>query len=440
MAIGVIIGSVFWLTYRIDRLERESAEKLVELMVTERVSNLARTVADYAYWDSAYEMITTQNDRDMDGEIGAAAVSEGIFSHILILAPDGEGLYLYDESGRVDNFDLTELQPFLVSLRQTAPGDKITISGIGAIDDGYGAVSAAYVTPTYISDLGGQPLPIFIGIKMFTDDALQAIVKLTHGTGYAVNSVKSSSNGPVVPLIGPDGTPIAQLVWTPSKVGSVLRREIMPGILLVCAGIFGICVSAARYFYRQSAALETAVTFATTDRLTGLLNRAGLDEVLRRPETIQDLEWGKMAVIYIDLNDFKKMNDVHGHKVGDLALKSIAGHLKEAVRSTDQVIRLGGDEFVCIIRDPDPESAARAVSERLLLACSVPIKLTDIEIVLSPAMGISVAGICATWDTLLAQADTAMFQAKRNKQRSALLFSSPVPKEKHTRPAKIALG
>lgn len=437
MAIGMIIGSVFWLTSRIDRLEQENAEKLVELMVTERVNNLEKTVGDYAYWDTAYELITTQNESEVDAEIGTAAISGGIFSHILIVAPDETGLFLYGESGRLDSFDLTTMRPFLDRLRQTQPKDRVTISGIGALDGGYGAVSAAFVTPTYLADLDGRPLPILIGVKMFTDDALQAIIKLTHGTGFAVNPFKTASLGPVVPLIGPDGAPVAELAWTPSRIGSILRAEIMPGILIVCAGIFGICVSAARYFYSQSNALELAVSVATTDRLTGLLNRSGLDELLRRSAIETKLTVGKMGILYIDLNDFKRLNDIYGHKAGDQALKLIARRLKDSIRSNDHVVRLGGDEFIVVILDDEPETAARTVSERLLMACSAPMKFGDIDLSLTPAMGISVAEPGATWDSLLSQADAAMFYAKRRNQRTAAVF---LPSMALEGPKKLAMG
>lgn len=440
MAIGMIVGSVFWLTYRIDRLEKESSEKLVELMVTERVSQLQEIVTDYSYWDTAYEVVMANDGERVYSELGVSAKPDGIFSHVLILDANRNPLFLYDESGRVDQMDLTPLEPFLTRLRMTSPKDRVTVSGIGALAGGYGAVAAAYVTPTYYDTLQGEPMPILIGVKMFTDEALQAIVQLTQGTGYAVKPLMTPKYGPNVPLIGPNGTPIAELVWTSSKVGTVLRAEIMPGILIVCAGIFGICVSAARYFYRQSAALELAVAVATTDRLTGLLNRAGLDEVLRRPETVATLDWGQMAILYIDLNDFKKMNDIYGHRIGDLALKTLGRRLMDSVRSADHVVRLGGDEFICVICDPDPGAAAMAVSERLLLACSAPLKLPDVEITLSPAMGIAVAGICTTWEALLGQADAAMFQAKRLKQRSALVFAQPNTADNAVRAPISAVG
>ncbi len=97
VAIGMIIGSVFWLTARIDRLERENGQKLGELMVTERVARLQGAVRDYAYWDGAYEYVSSNNSVDVDAEIGTSVTENGLFSHIVILDSDLNVLFAYDE-------------------------------------------------------------------------------------------------------------------------------------------------------------------------------------------------------------------------------------------------------------------------------------------------------------------------------------------------------
>jgi diguanylate cyclase (GGDEF)-like protein len=152
------------------------------------------------------------------------------------------------------------------------------------------------------------------------------------------------------------------------------------------------------------------------------MNRAGLDEVLRRPFVLSHMQRGHLAILYIDLNDFKKLNDVHGHKVGDCALEVLARRLKNSARAQDYVVRLGGDEFICIIADSDPEQAANSVSDRLMLICQTPITVSENEIILSPSIGIAVARPGMSWDTLLDRADAAMFQAKRNKGRFAVML------------------
>jgi diguanylate cyclase (GGDEF)-like protein len=226
-----------------------------------------------------------------------------------------------------------------------------------------------------------------------------------------------------VDLVGPDGTPVAQLVWTHQPVGTMsCAPRSCPGMLLVCFGIFAICVFAARYFHQQSKALARALTVASTDKLTGLLNRSGLDEVLRKPDTKARIDAGEVAVLYLDLNDFKKLNDEHGHREGDHALKTTAERLKASVRPHDHVVRLGGDEFICVVFDPNPAVAAKSVSDRVLISCNTPIAFVGFDRILSPALGVAVGEPGIAWETLLGRADAAMYSAKRKQLRTAEFY------------------
>jgi diguanylate cyclase (GGDEF)-like protein len=248
---------------------------------------------------------------------------------------------------------------------------------------------------------------------------LQAIATLTQGTGYAITPIGNPAAEPAVALAGPDGTPVAQLAWVNRQTGTALRAEIMPGVLLVCLGIFAICLFAARYFHQQGKALERAMVVASTDKLTGLLNRSGLDEALRAPKTKSRIAAGHVAVIYLDLNDFKRLNDEHGHEDGDQALRTTADRLRHAVRPHDLIVRLGGDEFICVLFDQAPGAAAMTVSDRILINHAAPIAFAGHQKVLRPSLGVAVGVPGLGFETLLARADQAMYQAKRKKLATA---------------------
>lgn len=425
VAVGMIMGCVFWLTARIDQVEMANDENIVQLLVTERVSHVGGSTGDYAYWNLAYEIIVENNVESIVENIGSGAVEGGLFDHIVILN-DSDASHVFDASEMITDpgqYDVQGLEPFLSRLRETDPADQITISGIGKIGDQYGAIGVAWVTPEYLADLDGKTLPILAGVKFFSEDAIKAIADLTQGTGYAITPYTAGVSDTAVDLTGPDGTPIAKLSWSPHLLGTILREEILPGILLVCFGIFAICISAARYFHQQSKALDQAMTIASTDQLTGLLNRSGLHELLRSTDLRARIDHGHLAIIYVDVNHFKKLNDDYGHKVGDHALSVTADRLREAVRKGDHVVRLGGDEFICIIRDHAPETAAKTVSDHILTSCMTPVSFAELEFNISLSLGIAVAERGLTWETLLARADGAMYQAKRKKQKSAEIYT-----------------
>jgi diguanylate cyclase (GGDEF)-like protein len=93
------------------------------------------------------------------------------------------------------------------------------------------------------------------------------------------------------------------------------------------------------------------------------------------------------------------------------------------VRASDFVVRLGGDEFVCLVVDEDAKAAAVVVAERIREVCNHPIRFADHETLLRPSIGVAIGQAGADWQTLLSQADAAMYLAKRSKCEGPMLFS-----------------
>lgn len=170
--------------------------------------------------------------------------------------------------------------------------------------------------------------------------------------------------------------------------------------------------------------MERARKVASTDELTRLLNRSGLDGVLRSCAVASHVDAGHIAVVYLDLNDFKILNDTLGHKAGDRALKVTAQRLQSCVRDADSVARLGGDKFICVILDKDPAVAADLVSSRLAETSGMPIDFGAQQRVLRSSIGVAVSMAGIDWDTLLEKADAALYFAKRQKAEDAVHFSS----------------
>jgi diguanylate cyclase (GGDEF)-like protein/PAS domain S-box-containing protein len=151
------------------------------------------------------------------------------------------------------------------------------------------------------------------------------------------------------------------------------------------------------------------------DMLTGLPNRAYLTERLTTILALARRHGTLVAIMFIDLDNFKTVNDSLGHHVGDVLLKQVAARIKEVLREADMVSRLGGDEFLVILADfAAPEDAAK-VAEKLLQVISAPIELEGRELCANASIGISVFprdGDNA--DDLIRHADAAMYSAKEH--------------------------
>ncbi len=149
---------------------------------------------------------------------------------------------------------------------------------------------------------------------------------------------------------------------------------------------------------------------ALSDELTGLPNRVLFLE--RTRHALERREAHPLVVCFLDLDDFKAVNDAHGHGAGDQLLRNIGARLLDNVRPGDTVARFGGDEFAILLEDTDLDSAVPVV-ERLLEAISVPVSIGDVEVVSHASIGIAES---ASWhpdtETLLAEADAAMYAAK----------------------------
>ena len=150
---------------------------------------------------------------------------------------------------------------------------------------------------------------------------------------------------------------------------------------------------------------------ALFDPLTGLANRAFFHEQLEHAVSIRTENEPGTAVVFIDLDEFKQINDQYGHSVGDEVLAILGARLKTVIRAGDSVARLGGDEFAVLLTSVREPAEPAIVAERLLEQITAPIEVAGRHLLLTASIGIAL-GSCGT--ELLKQADAAMYRAKAN--------------------------
>ena len=154
------------------------------------------------------------------------------------------------------------------------------------------------------------------------------------------------------------------------------------------------------------------------DPLTGLPNRRLLDDRLAIALANANRHGRKLAIMFVDLNDFKYINDTYGHQAGDAILEQVAARLLGAVRAGDTVARFAGDEFVLLCLDPHTEDELERIMERVHTLMEAPFPLEGRELALTVSMGQSMyPDDGETADDLLRRADAAMYEAKRRRNR-----------------------
>ncbi|MCC6494650.1 MAG: bifunctional diguanylate cyclase/phosphodiesterase, partial [Propionibacteriaceae bacterium] len=156
-------------------------------------------------------------------------------------------------------------------------------------------------------------------------------------------------------------------------------------------------------------------TEANTDPLTGLFNYRGFQVAINDVNSRRG-DQGGVAIIYIDLDGFKAINDRYGHSAGNEILQVVAHRLSEAVRPRDAVARVGGDEFVVLLRDITDEGHAEQVAHRIIDLASSPVVLDDVVVAVSLSAGVSFAPTGeGALEELVNEADSRMY-AKRGRQ------------------------
>lgn len=187
---------------------------------------------------------------------------------------------------------------------------------------------------------------------------------------------------------------------------------------------------------------EVVRHMAHHDALTGLPNRIMLSDRLEQSFVMSKRNKTHLAIMLLDLDKFKPINDTHGHAVGDLMLQEAAKRMQHCVRESDTVSRLGGDEFVVLLPVIETTHDAMSVAEKIQHALNRPFELAGHTLAISASIGVSIYPDHGNDETVLIKcADIAMYQAKKSGRNTVMLYQpgmqseNEMPALKQTRPA-----
>jgi diguanylate cyclase (GGDEF)-like protein/PAS domain S-box-containing protein len=208
-------------------------------------------------------------------------------------------------------------------------------------------------------------------------------------------------------------------VWNKRRNGEIFVEWLTINVVTNVAGTICNYVAVFSDITNRKAAEERMRFLAQHDALTGLPNRALLTDRLMRAIAHAERHGKKFAVIFLDLDDFKKVNDSLGHHAGDQMLQIVAQRLTGCVRAEDTVARLGGDEFIVLMEEIGSEENVPVVAGKIVACLAQPMTVEGREMQISTSVGISLyPDHGAQPHQLIKNADTAMYRAKaegRNK-------------------------
>ena len=372
---------------------------------------------------------------------------------VYVLDRRGLPIYAMQDGKRSDPSSYLAIRnvvdPLVARLRKTkeieARHDDMTMLSPGAAEfailRGHPAIVSAKPLISDTGDIVQRPgsEPVHISVVRLDDSFMLRFARQYGLTGAHIS--RSSATHWMessVPLLDASGAPIAFLVWKPFAPGNDVTTLVGP-VLVIALLSFAVAISllAAR-LKRKTVDLEMsklqAQHLAMHDVLTGLPNRAMFE--LRLEEALGHLasEGGQIALLYLDLDHFKQINDSLGHSAGDALIREVAWRLSAIVRECDTVARVGGDEFAIILVDPKNHATIERVGSRIVSELRLPFDLMGSQSFIGASAGIALAPTDGDDRLeLTRKADIALYRAKSEGRGKYVFFTSDMDEAIRTR-------
>ncbi|UTW12661.1 putative bifunctional diguanylate cyclase/phosphodiesterase [Marinobacterium rhizophilum] len=453
---AVLLLGTYWNQLNQALQQREQAS-LVRDLINTQVSSVERLLN--------FSLLSTEllahEVRRSDGEPAdfAARAAEILrdFPSVssLQLAPAGINRQVFPYSGNEAALGLNVFEhgPTAVATAKARDDHRLTLNGPLDLIQGGSAVIGR--NPVYLPDSESGAGEYFWGFVSAVID-IERLLSVTDlqtlaRSGYQYALIRPASPGVAQRVVFEGGGPLnsANVQTLDVRVPNdrwVLRMSHGPserGLILGYGHLLSVLAALiiawlVHYVLREPYRLRALVTSRTEelhelayhDYLTGLVNRRLLNEQLGQALREQTYSGGVVALLYLDLDDFKRINDSMGHEVGDQLLVEVANRLRGQVRANDIVARLGGDEFAVVLRNSGGRHDLLGLAEKVVAVLGRPVRLNGRDLVISTSMGITQAphdGDSAS--QLLRNADLALYASKRRGKNCVEFFNIDMQRE-----------
>lgn len=400
-AVGLLLSVMIILAGQIDQEAQRHDLDLVKRGLESQTREIERSLVGEVLWDEAVRHLDNQYD-DAWARENIATYLTGQSGFELVLVLDGADRVRLVQEGQTVLSSVeaerraTAVAPLVAKLRRAeqavsqvlgpAPGggvvsQPVQVSAFAKIDDGVYLVTASLVRPDFgHSIIRRARAPMVVTAMKMDGPFIQAFADRFLLAGTHLHHAAAAEPGYThLPLLDAAGNVVATLDWSPPHPGQRLLRKTIGPVMVVVLALTLATILLARRGRLIAEGLITsearAKHLALHDGLTGLPNRLLFEERLR--QAIEGLERKQqpMAVLAIDLDRFKAVNDTHGHAAGDELIRKVGERLASVCRGGETVARLGGDEFGVVATDLDANGAA-IVAERMLKALNGPMEMT----------------------------------------------------------------
>ncbi|MEP0323923.1 putative bifunctional diguanylate cyclase/phosphodiesterase [Bauldia litoralis] len=435
ITVVTVVVAIFWMAARQNEQAAHSTETMViggVQAMTRRAESLAN---DYGWWDDAYDAYVDGDAEWMEANIGASVEETEIADLMAIVASDAGvdyGWLLSDDLAASDVIS-PEVVAGIRELAKDMPVESLAArSSFVKAGSDVMLIAVSRLTPlSRASEVDAETRPYFVVGIVLSEERL-----IDLGRSFLIEDLHLEEASPATgsenvspPVVDLFGNTIAHFVWTPPTPGyAVLRNVLLPvsvALALFCVVAFTTAFRARRIAIALSDSEKEAVIAARTDSMTSLMNRAGFTELIESEEYEQACANGKLAIIYMDINGFKAVNDSIGHHGGDELVRVLANRVTSVLPPEGRFARIGGDEFAVVITGDSVREKAANAAATVVGCLDQPFTIHGFEFHVTVAVGYAIAGGTGlTPSEIVRRADIAMYQAKNGAEREAVLYNS----------------
>ena len=457
LSAAAVVGFVFWSTANLDRMTLERERQLVSHVLEERLEKVPYEQASIAIWDDAIRK--TKIDFDaiwVDVNLGSWMYDYFGHDRVLILNDANKPIFASDAGRMADHSRFGADLPIVMPLIEMVRTD-IALGGLAAYQRGE---RADYPSAADVAFIEGRPAIVSV-VPISSDtgqirqeagteflhvsiDYLDAGYAAVIGDQYLLSNASFATTGSAdsgkatYPMMSGDGRFVTFFEWSPSRPGQMILSQTVPAIvvafLIASAVIFVLLDQLWRSADALKAGRASAHHQAMHDPLTGLANRTRFDALLGQLLGPKRPAEHRIALLMLDLDRFKQVNDTLGHQAGDELIRAVGQRLQEIIGNRDVLARLGGDEFAIIHATRSGEREALLLSERIIDAIGKPFTVFGSEAFVGVSLGVAVA---TDQDRealeLVRKADIALFEAKAAGRNRAKVYQDAMSEMLHGR-------
>lgn len=452
LIIAVVLVAAFglyWTTSTSNAVSVEQQAQITKLGLTTSADQLSYEQQVIGRWDQRPRRLAEQPASGTWYNAQVSAWASRMFKHDISFFVDAGNLPFYGyESGssigqpRLDRL-ATELKPMIASVRSQAraryPGglspatapespteltqqDTVYESYVTLVDGRPAAASAMLFGSGVSAD--AAEVPVIVSVRFLDGTFLREMAEwsMIDSPRYSrLPSVKSDEA--MVPFVDGQGQTVGYIIWKPDLPGSRILKILGPmfaALVLVMVGVMGLLL---RSLWRSGYGLASAMIdlsaseaqaqhLAFHDVLTGLPNRALFQD--RLEQAMAPARRGEhCAILVLDLDRFKQVNDTMGHTAGDMLIRQFAARLSKIVRGADTVARIGGDEFTILLSEIHDSKGVNRLCQRILASVREPFDLLGSKVYVGVSIGVALAPEAGTdRGDVMRKADIALYRAK----------------------------